>query len=306
MKIKSKVLGLVMAIALSGIPSIVNAEETTDKIVLNFKEDKIGLSLSGGGLLGSYELGALQYLREQGIEITDFDSAIGTSVGSLVLCSVLSNGQDYTTDMMMNIQANDICVGKLNNSKCEKLNNYWDKVFIKKNDIGNITLMGKGLICGQLDTTPLRNMIKNNINENKVLNSGVEIGLCVTPSTNLLKPQLKSGNQLNGKLADWTIASSSCWPVFEAYKVDGKAWVDGGYKSCHNADFLINNFNCDKIVVIDLQSKERSTDPNMVHIVSSTDLGSFLDFSPEQIRANYNQGYNDCKTYFEGNVEIIK
>lgn len=70
----------------------------SEKVVLDFNNEKIGLSLGSGGLLGSYELGALQYLKEQGIEVTDFDSAIGTSIGSVVLSGVLSNGLEWTKD----------------------------------------------------------------------------------------------------------------------------------------------------------------------------------------------------------------
>lgn len=303
MKVR-KYLGLVLGIVLSiGNICPVSANEKT---VINFKEEKVGLALSGGGLLGAYELGALQYLREQGIEVEDFDSAIGTSVGSLILGSTLSNGLDYTTNLMLNVKSEDIYVGKLNNSRCQALNRYWDNVFIKKNNIGSISLMAKGLACGQLDTTPLRNLIRNGIDENKILNSGVEVGFCVTRSNNITKPLLKTGNDLVGKADDWVIASSSCWPVFKAYKVDGKAYIDGGYVSPANEKFLFNNYNCDKAIVIDLMSKERSTDPNVIHIISDTDLGSFLDLTPEQIRSNYNQGYQDCKEYFENNVTIIK
>ena len=278
-----------------------------DKIVLNFKEEKIGLALASGGLLGAYELGALQYLREQGIEVTDFGSAIGTSVGAIILGSTLSNGLDETINLFMNIKNENIYNGKLSNSKCDFINYIMDRIYIRKGNIGNLALMTRGLLGGQSDTTPLREMIKSRVDENKILNSGVEVGFCTTPISNLLNTQCKYGEELNGKIADWIIASSSCYPVFKTYEVDGVKYMDGGYINSANADFLFDTFKCDKVVILDLMSYGKKCERDgVVSIVPTTDLGSFLDTTPSQIKSNYNQGYMDCKEYFEANVIIIK
>ena len=282
-------------------------EEDGFPITLDFTKEKIGLALGGGGLLGAYEIGVLEYLMTKGLTLDKFDAAIGTSVGSIVLAAVLSIGFEETKDLMLNITSDQIFEEDgILDTRYESINNYWNKVYIKKDNIGNIALMLRGLLGGSLTTTPLRNMIKQKVNEEAILNSGIDVGFCVTPSNAILKPQVKRGEDLIGFAADYVIASSSCWPVFKAYKVNGKSWIDGGYKSSHNANFLYEQSSCDKVIAVDLQSKERSTDVNMVHIISKTDLGSFLDFTPDQIQFNYQQGYKDAQDYFEKYVTIIK
>lgn len=283
---------------------MVECPMASEKLVLDFNNEKIGLSLGSGGLLGSYELGALQYLKEQGIEVTDFDSAIGTSIGSVVLSGVLSNGLEWTKDCFFNTTDEQIYNGKLTDSECEAIND----IFKQKNNIGNISLIFRGVIKGQLDNQPFIDLIKNNIDEEKILNSGVEVGFCTTPVYTPTKVKCKSGSDLKGKTTDWIIASSSCYPVFPTYTVNRLKYMDGGYIDPTNAHFLFDKFNCDKIVVIDLMtySDTYKDKENIAYICPSTDLGSFLNTDPEQILENYNQGYADMKEYFENNVVIIK
>lgn len=301
-----KVVGLVLSGMIFFNTCIgVMAEE--QKQTLNFQEEKIGIAFAGGGLLGSYQLGAMRYLREQGVEITDFDSAIGSSVGSVVLGGLLSQGLDRTTDMMLNLTSENVYVGKLTSTNCKYYESQLNKMYTAGNNVGTFALLGRGLVKGPLDNTPMKDLIKSNVNENKILNSGVEVGFCVNSTKSILKPMCKSGVELNGNTSDWIIASASCWPVFDAHKVNGKAYIDGAYLDRANSDFLFTQFNCDKIVVLNLMTgSESENSENVISINPSCDLGSFLDFNPEHILRNYRQGYNDCKNYFENNVDIIK
>lgn len=301
-----KVIGMVLSgVIFFNSFAMVRAEET--KQVLNFQEEKIGIAFAGGGLLGSYQLGAMQYLREQGVEITDFDSAIGSSVGSVVLGGLLSKGLDQTTDMMLNLTSEQVYNGKLADTKCKYYESLLNKMYAAGNNVGTFALLGRGLVKGPLDNTPMKELIKANVDENAVLNSGVEVGFCVNSTSSILEPMCKSGEELNGNVADWIIASSSCWPVFDAHKVNGELYIDGAYLDRANADFLFTQFNCDKIVVLNLMagSEIENTD-TVISVNPSVDLGSFLDTNQENIVRNYYQGYNDCKNYFENNVEIIK
>ena len=107
--------------------SVIEPVEPEEKCVtLDFTKEKIGIALPSGGFLGSYTIGQLLYLRDIGINIEDFDSIIGTSVGSINLVSLLSNGLDNTLELWSNIKAEDIYEGDLSNTRCEELNKILD------------------------------------------------------------------------------------------------------------------------------------------------------------------------------------
>ena len=141
------------------------------KIQLKFGEEKIGLALASGGFLGSYELGALNYLKDTGIEVEDFNSIIGTSVGAINMVSILGRGLDVATNMFLNITSKDIYNGKIANVDTDseifnKVINYvLNQVYVSPNNIGNLALMVRGLLGGSLDNMPLKELLKREINE---------------------------------------------------------------------------------------------------------------------------------------------
>lgn len=287
------------------------------KIQLKFGEEKIGLALASGGFLGSYELGALNYLKDTGIEVEDFNSIIGTSVGAINMVSILGRGLDVATNMFLNITSKDIYNGKIANVDTDseifnKVINYvLNQVYVSPNNIGNLALMVRGLLGGSLDNMPLKELLKREINEaccKEILNKNIDIAMC-TLELNTLKQLVVTKEKLKtSNLIDYVMASSSAYPVFPAYKIGFKKYIDGGYLDSNNAKYLFSKFNCNKVVIIDLMNKTKDWAENIkaAYIYPTADLGSFLDTSKEQILKNYNQGYKDIKDYFEKNVIVTK
>lgn len=290
--------------------SVIEPVEPEEKCVtLDFTKEKIGIALPSGGFLGSYTIGQLLYLRDIGINIEDFDSIIGTSVGSINLVSLLSNGLDNTLELWSNIKAEDIYEGDLSNTRCEELNKILDNIFVSGNNIGNLALIIRGFAGGSVSNEPLKQLLIEKANFEKVLNSDIEVGM-VTLNLSKLKTVVatnKNGLLTKDTLIDYAMMSSSCYPVFPIYEYNGEKYIDGGYLDSNNGKYLFSEFNCDKAIILDLldNSSKFEADDKVVYCCQSQDLGSFLDTNQETIQRNIKLGYEDTKNAMK-NVKIIK
>lgn len=279
------------------------------QVTLDFTKEKIGIALPSGGFLGSYTVGQLMYLRDAGIEIENFDSIVGTSVGAINEVALLSVGLDGTIDIWNNIKSEDIYKGDLSTTKSEAFNKILDKLYTAGNNVGNLALILRGFIGGSVDNSPLRELLESKVDKDKVLNSGIEVGL-VTTKLDGFKQVIatnRNGKLTSDNLIDYTMMSSSCYPVFPIAEYKGEKYIDGGYTDPNNGKYLFSEFNCDKAIVLDLQNygNNFSDDNRVVYCAPSEDVGSFLDTNQETIQRNMKLGYEDMKKAME-NVKIIK
>ena len=279
------------------------------QVTLDFTKEKIGIALPSGGFLGSYTVGQLMYLRDAGIEIENFDSIVGTSVGAINEVALLSVGLDGTIDIWNNIKSEDIYNGDLSTTKSEAFNKILDKLYTTGNNVGNLALILRGFIGGSVDNSPLRELLESKVDKDKVLNSGIEVGL-VTTKLDGFKQVIatnKNGKLTSNNLIDYVIMSSSCYPVFPIAEYEGEKYIDGGYADPNNGKFLFSEFNCDKAIVLDLQNygNNFSDDNRVVYCAPSEDVGSFLDTNQETIQRNMKLGYENMKKAME-NVKIVK
>lgn len=286
----------------------VEEEVVVEPVVLDFTKEKIGIALPSGGFLGSYTIGQLLYLKEIGIDVTDFDSIVGTSVGAINAVSLLSNGLDGTVDLWNDIKDKDIYEGDLSNTDCAVFNSLLDEVFVAGNNIGNLALIIRGFAGGEVSNQPLKELLNEKVNIDKVLNSNIEVGL-VTLNLSKLKTVIatnRNGLLAKDTLVDYTMMSSSCYPVFPMYEYNGEKYIDGGYLDSNNGKYLFSEFNCDKAIILDLRdnSSKYATGGDIVYCCQSQDIGSFLDTKQSTIQRNIQLGYKDMKKAME-NVTII-
>lgn len=279
------------------------------QVTLDFTKEKIGIALPSGGFLGSYTVGQLMYLRDAGIEIENFDSIVGTSVGAINEVALLSVGLDGTIDIWNNIKSEDIYKGDLSTTKSEAFNKILDKLYTAGNNVGNLALILRGFIGGSVDNSPLRELLESKVDKDKVLNSGIEVGL-VTTKLDGFKQVIatnRNGKLTSDSLIDYAMMSSSCYPVFPIAEYKGEKYIDGGYTDPNNGKYLFSEFNCDKAIVLDLQNygNNFSDDNRVIYCSPSADVGSFLDTNQETIQRNMKLGYEDMKKAME-NVKIIK
>ena len=247
-----------------------------------------GLVLEGGGAKGAYHIGAYKALMEEGIEV---GGIAGTSVGALNGAMIAQGDYEKAYEIWNEISyskvivANDEEIERLKQMRLDK-----EDIFLLKEKIKEI-LHGKGL-----DITPLKNLILESIDEDKIRSSGKDFGIVTVSLTDLKPLEIYIEDIPSGKLAEYIMASAYL-PVFKKEKIDGKRFIDGAIYNNLPVNLLIEKGYKDLILVrtngIGYARKFNLEGLNIITISPNEDLGRILDFDIETVRYNIRLGYFD-------------
>lgn len=263
-----------------------------------------GLVLEGGGARGAFQIGAWKALRELGIEI---NGVSGTSVGALNGAMIVQGDFEKTYELWYNLSPSKVI--NVEDEMVEKLMNN----DIKNDDISYFVQRLKELWHEGIDITPLKELLKENIDEEKIRNSGIDFGMVTIDLSDIKPLELYIQDIEEGMLIDYLIASSSL-PVFKQERLDGKIFLDGGFYNNLPINLLSSRKYKD-IIAVKLNKydpillKGIKNDLNITYIRPSEELGLILDFSQYRIRKNIKLGYFDTlKTFhhLKGNKYYIK
>ena len=240
--------------------------------------------LAGGGARGSYHIGAWQALTEMGYKP---DIVTGTSVGSLNGTLVALDWFDVAKGMWLTIDDRDVM--EVPHKLFSKETLEFAKDFATK---------------GGISLEPLENMITRFVDEDKLRASNCRYGLVTVNMDTLTPMELTLEEIPHGKLVDYMLASSACFPILRARTIDGQKYIDGGYHD-NLPSTLAAKMGADEIVEIDLDSlgisrrlpKEYSH-IKVTQVKSWHDLGGFLDFNPQNAKRNIELGYLDTYKAF--------
>lgn len=248
----------------------------------------IGLSLAGGGVRGSYQVGAYFALKKCHIKVDGF---VGTSIGSFNAAMLASGKEKELLEFWQNVNVGKIAgfnekyIKKL--SKSHKSNS----VFIHlKNNLKDF-IVNKGF-----SIEGLQNVLKEIDLEEDLRKSKKDFGL-VTVRARDLKPIYKFKEEIDeGKLNDYIIAS--CYlPVFKMQKIiDESYYIDGGFYDNSPVNMLLDK-GYDRVYAIELSAvgiKRRIKDKKKVIIIKPThNLKSILNTNLDDIKHNIKLGYYD-------------
>jgi len=248
-----------------------------------------GLVLEGGGAKGAYHIGAYKALKEMGVEI---DGVAGTSVGALNGAMIAQEDIDRAYELWNNmtysrvINANDEDIEKIKKGK------------LKIEDIKDISEKIKGVISEKgVDITPLKELLYDVINEEKVRRSGKDFGIVTVSLTDLKPLEIYIEDIPQGKLVEYLMASAYL-PVFKREKIDGKDFIDGGIYDNVPMGLLINKGYEDLIVVrthgLGRNRRINKKNLNIRYISPRESLGRTLDFDTKTCRFNLKLGYFDA------------
>ena len=241
-----------------------------------------GLVLAGGGARGSYQIGVWRALNELGWTA---GVVTGTSVGCL-------NGALYVLD------------------EYEMARDMW--LSIRSGDVMGLPAPGTGLgglgeavrqfvAEGGLDVSPLEGIVSRVLDEEALRASPIRFGL-VTVEKRGLKPRELSLEEIPvGKVHDYLLASSACFPALRARNIDGVEYLDGGYADNMPAG-LAARLGAKELVCVDLEgvgiTKPNRTGLPTTLIRSHWELGDILKFNPAVARRNMEIGYYDTMRAF--------
>ena len=258
-----------------------------------------GLVLDGGGARGAYQIGAWKALKEAGVKIS---AVAGTSVGAL-------NGALICMD---DLEKAEKIWSEMEFSRVMSVDDDWMRQFFQgEQKLGDILAeLGRVFRDGGVDAAPLRKLIHENVDEEKIRGCGKEFFIVTFSLTDMKELELSVSDIPEGRLEDFLLASAYLVGFKNEPMEDGKRYIDGGIFNNVPADVLVEKGYTDLIEVrIYGPGREPRVslpeDGEMYQIGPRVKLGSIIEFARERSRQNMKIGYYDAKRMLYGLEGII-
>ncbi|HHV38322.1 MAG TPA: patatin-like phospholipase family protein [Tepidimicrobium sp.] len=249
-----------------------------------------GLVLEGGGARGAYHIGAYKALLEEGIQVKGVS---GTSVGALNGAMIVQGDFEKAYEIW-----SDMSYSRVIDPSNEYIFQLGKQGKLDREDIKLIAEKLKGVITDKgLDITPLKDLIEDILDEERIRNSGKDFGIVTVSLTDMKPLEVYIEDIPHGKLRDYLLASAYL-PVFRREKIDGKSYIDGSFYNNLPVNLLKDKGYKDLILIrtraagvirrVDLKGL------NAIIISPRESLGSILDFDGDRARYNLKLGYFDA------------
>lgn len=259
-------------------------------------EKEYGIVLEGGGAKGAYQIGVWKALKECGIKIKGI---AGVSVGALNGVLMCMDDVELAESIWNNISYSQVM--DVDDDEMKSLMH----LDLKNLNLTKITkTSAKAVTKGGIDITPLKKLIENYVDEEKVKNSEIDLYMGTLSLSDLKGVEIEAKNLAEGELKDYLIASASL-PVFKQEKLQGKTYLDGGMVNNVPIDMLIKRGYQDIIVVriygIGIERKVKIPDNvNVYEISPRVELGNILEFDRRKTHRNLRIGYYDAMRLLKG------
>ena len=248
---------------------------------------EFGLVLSGGGTRGAFQVGVWKALNELGINIK---AITGTSIGALNGALFLQDDFNKMVKLYERIKIDNIMKveGVNENKNIFDLSNIFNVASNYKKQKG-------------IDNTPLREMIRQYIDMDKLYNSNIDFGL-VSYSVKNKTPLQKFKNEIPKEQMEDYLLASACFPIFKPQIIDGEEYLDGGLYDNTPSNMLIEK-GYKNIIIVDMEgmgfSKKSVKRDSYIKVISpSEELGGTFEFNHEKIINNMKMGYLDTMKSF--------
>ncbi len=262
------------------------------------KDEKVAIVLCGGGALGSYEAGVWKYLKEIDFK---YDLVVGTSIGALN--GALMVTQEY--EKCLNLW-NTISIDQIVTSGVDVDKNFFHDFFSGKNT-KKIKEFLSNYIKNKGDTiSPFKEMMKKNIDPKKILSSPIEFGIVICTFPDFKEIHIDVKKLKEKEVHSFLHATSAVFPIFPIEKINGKRYVDGGFKNNLPINLALE-MGATKVVAVELNCWPRPKisefeDLPFVTLIAPSwrvrsPLGA-LDFTQESIQNNFLLGYLDASRAF--------
>ncbi len=258
-----------------------------------------GLVLAGGGGKGAYQIGAWKALREMGIT---FEAIAGASIGAINGAFIAGGDYDRASEFWHNISVDKGVkfAGELPDSENLFSRKNWGVLF--KEFIKN-----KGI-----DASPAEEFVSGYVDEKKVRESGVALGIIAVQMTQGVVPREIFIHEIpEGQLVDYLLASANI-PLATNIGPEGEKFLDGGaYDNTPLMTLKKRGYN--RLIIVDISNIKgfghslNYLNSEVVHIrpYDIDDLGAAFDFDDEIIDKRIKLGYLDTRkafSYILGNI----
>ena len=251
---------------------------------------KRALVLNGGGSRGAYQIGAWQAFDELGLR---FDGVYGTSIGALNAALFAQGDLPGAVSLWSNITVKQIMAVK------DEDDFAIDRMISRKRDV--IPFLMENAQHLRMDISPLEALVRQRVDEGRVRATGMRLGVMTCKAPQMTGLPVRLDDMAPGSLADWVIASASCFPIFPARHIAGQRYIDGGYCDNLPVDMALAD-GMDEIVAVELHPEfthpEYARMPWLTAVRPLHNLGGFLDFNPDLLRRSRLLGYHDAMKRF--------
>ena len=251
---------------------------------------KKALVLSGGGMRGSYQNGAIKALREIGK--ADFDIVTGSSIGALNGFLFVQGDFDVMDNLWHTVNQEMVIKGAM--STDFNLETWFHQRGRIKSFVNNY------IKDGGIDISPFLELLKKVYNPKKFFDSPIDFG-CVTAEFPKYEPVFVTKEMMKEDGYDWLVSTASPYPAFPVHEFKGKGYVDGFYNDNLPINFAYQ-LGADEIVAIDLNMDP--VHPNyidragIIYIYPHEQTGHLLSFDREMMNHMEVIGYNDMMKAF--------
>ncbi|ABX40807.1 patatin-like phospholipase family protein [Lachnoclostridium phytofermentans] len=254
-----------------------------------------GIVLEGGGAKGAYQIGVWKAMRELGIKIKGIS---GVSVGALNGALICMGDFDKAIKLWESITYDRVM--EVDNEQMEHL----IKRELKQLKLVDLTKTGMRVLASRgFKVAPLKSMIEEVVDENKIRESNIEFYLGTFCISDMKQLEICAAEAEPEKLKDYLLASAY-FPAFKNEKLHGLSYVDGGVMNNVPIDTLIKNGYKDIIVVriygIGVEKRVKiPEDVRVTTVAPRVDLGSILEFDGKKTQRNITIGYFDAMRVFK-------
>ena len=263
---------------------------------------KTALVLSGGGSRGAYEIGVWKALRELDIRL---DIITGTSVGSINGAMIAQGDLELTEKLWKQLETE--MVFDIDDAGSE--NKDQSRYEIAGIPAAEALAYAKEIVLGGgAGSSGLRKLLNEYIDENAVRSSGADYGLVATSYPDFRGSYLFLEDIPVGQLADYIMASASCFPAVQKCIIGDRKYIDGGYRDNMPVEMAMQK-GASSIIAVDLQAagtirKDTLENAREVcdefHLIRSLhDLGNFLVFDQKNTSRIMKLGYLDTMKEFD-------
>ena len=254
------------------------------------------VALEGGGARGAYQVGAWRALGENGVK---FSAVSGASVGAL-------NGAMMAMDDLPLAESlwNDMRFSRIMDVDDGTMKKLFGGKFLDL-DFKHLGESVKRLFKeGGFDVTPLRSLINELVDADKIRSSGIELFISTYSLTDKKGLDLNARDLGDDELKDMLLASAY-FPAFKHEMLGGKMYTDGGVSNVLPLSPLIDNGYRDIIAIrlYGLGFEKRVKIPKgttVTEIAPTRDLGAMLNFDADSCKKNYRLGYFDAMRLLYG------
>jgi NTE family protein len=262
-------------------------------------DNKFALALAGGGTRGAYQVGACKALNEAGIEI---QAVTGTSIGAINGALIVQKDLELLDSLYNAIEPEQIIDTDLNLD--------FDK------DIFHISnffkMSGEFIKHGGYKSTPLRKLLEDNVNIEKIYSSEIDYGVVTFELDSIRAVEKFKEDIPHEQMLDFILASASM-PIFRAQRIEKKKFTDGGIADNLPVNMLSSK-GYKRIIAVDLHGigvvpPLRENDTYIKTIRPTVSLGGLMEFNKERMRKNKKMGYMDTLKSFsklQGNIYFFQ